>query len=179
MYAVAEKRLNVALKPLSHPELGKILVEESLFPIGRNEAPFSTYPRDLIAALSRRHARIFKENNRVYLADLGSHNGTTVNGNPICNTPLELHSGDQICFAGILTYQADIVQYNSPHAASEPITPSIRLTLVPHRTDTNLASIVISQFPFLVSKTNEIFLRYKDQHPQEVNFISRRHAHFF
>lgn len=179
MYAVAEKKLNITLKPLSHPELGKILVEESLFPIGRNEAPFSSYPRDLVTALSRRHARIFKENNRVYLADLGSQNGTTINGNPICNTPIELHAGDQVCFAGILTYQADIVQYDSPHAAPESTTPSIRLTLVPQRTDISLDPVVVSQLPFLVGKTNEVFLQYKDQYPQEVNFLSRRHAHFF
>lgn len=179
MYAVSEKELNIALNPLSHPDLGKILVEESLFPIGRNEAPFSTYPGDLIAALSRRHARIFKENNKVYLADLDSQNGTTVNGKPVRKQPIELHPGDQVCFAGVLTYQAEIFEYDCSNTAQGSITPAISLILAPQRTDISLDPIVVSQFPFLVGKTNELFLRYKDQYPQEVNFISRRHAHFF
>ena len=61
--------------------------------------------------LSRRHARIFCEAGVVYLADLDSTNGTTVNraavrrvAEPGCN------DGDEICFGGVLTYRVEIVR---------------------------------------------------------------------
>ncbi len=45
--------------------------------------------------LSRKHARIFEHNNRWYLADIGSMNGTYLNGKRI-EDPVKLREGDQI-----------------------------------------------------------------------------------
>ena len=41
--AGAGEERNVVLKPLSHPELGEILIDDDLFAIGRNEPPFASY----------------------------------------------------------------------------------------------------------------------------------------
>src|ERR1700730_18182296 len=71
--------LDVVLKPLSRPKLGEIRIDDAVFVIGRTEQPFASYGNDVINMLSRRHARIFRENGFVYLADLESRNGTTVN----------------------------------------------------------------------------------------------------
>ena len=96
---------NVVLKPVSHPELGEILIDDNLFAIGRNEPPFASYDPERVAELSRRHARIFWEGGRLYVADLGSKNGTLVNGAAVSEKPYPLQDGDQVCFGGSLAYR--------------------------------------------------------------------------
>ncbi|MGZ3238490.1 MAG: hypothetical protein ACXU8A_14060, partial [Burkholderiaceae bacterium] len=68
--SVAERAMNravtnleptILLKAISHPELGDIRIDEVLFAVGREEAPFDSYAPDIIADISRRHARIFCE----------------------------------------------------------------------------------------------------------------------
>lgn len=74
------QEFDILLTPVSRPELGEIRIGDDLFAVGRTEAPFISYPEELTAALSRRHARIFAEHGAVYVADLGSKNGTRING---------------------------------------------------------------------------------------------------
>lgn len=51
---------------------------------------------------SRRHAMVYLEDDTVYIEDLGSTNGTTVNNQPLqANTKVELKPGDQVAFAGV------------------------------------------------------------------------------
>lgn len=166
----------ILLQPVSHPELGEIRVDDNLFAIGRTEAPFDSYPAEIVADLSRRHARIFAESGTVYIADLDSKNGTTVNGVSVRQKITRLTDGDEVCFAGRLSYrvrlrQADVVPARGAKLAS--------LTLNPERDDLGLQPIVISHFPFLISKTDDAFARYKQDHPHQVNYLSRRHAHIF
>ncbi len=55
--------------------------------------------------VSRRHAEIRVEEPHVYLVDLGSSNGTTVNGRPIDRAAL--HDGDRIALGGVeLVYRS-------------------------------------------------------------------------
>jgi hypothetical protein len=51
------------------------------------------------AGVSRNHAKILNRGQFIYAVDLGSRNGTLVNGQQIGNTPAQLRSGDiiQIC----------------------------------------------------------------------------------
>ena len=46
-------RWTIVLAPVSHPELAPIHIQESLFAIGRTEAPFDAYPPGLAGDLSR------------------------------------------------------------------------------------------------------------------------------
>ena len=48
--------------------------------------------------ISRRHARIFQQGELIFIEDLGSTNGTFVNGTRI-SSPKQLHHGDQITLA--------------------------------------------------------------------------------
>ena len=50
----------IVLEPVSHPELKPIRIGDTLFAIGRSEAPFDAYPSEIAGDLSRRHARIFR-----------------------------------------------------------------------------------------------------------------------
>jgi hypothetical protein len=53
------------------------------------------------------------------------------------------------------------------------------LALEPHDGDLGLEPIVITRFPFLVSKVDDSFARYRDAQPHQVGYLSRRHAHIF
>jgi pSer/pThr/pTyr-binding forkhead associated (FHA) protein len=180
----AEKKPNVSeafdvlLKPTSDsPGTGlvDIRIDENLFAIGRLEAPFDTSPPEAVAQLSRRHARIFIEHGAVYLADLGSKNGTALNGTAVRDTPARVKDGDTVSFGSRLSYRVQFV----PRKRSLSATKNLSITLLPQRDDLGLQPIELVQFPFLVSKSDELFARYRERYPHQVNYISRRHAHVF
>lgn len=172
----ADQEFNIVLKPKSHPELGDIRIEDSLFAVGRTEPPFASYARDVVSGLSRRHARIFAEHGIVYVADLESKNGTAVNGVAVKQKPSRLRNGDEICFGQQLSYR---VQLTPRPSAPRRATKLQSLTLTPEHADLGLQPIVIARFPFLISKADDAFARYKDRHPDQVSYLSRRHAHIF
>jgi pSer/pThr/pTyr-binding forkhead associated (FHA) protein len=177
--APAAQRVAIVLEPLSHPELGPVRIDDSLFAIGRTEQPFAGYPPAIVAELSRRHARIFVEGGDAWLADLGSKNGTTVNGAAVRQTIVRLRDGDEVRLARVLAYR---VRLQAGDSSSVPAAPAARLaslSLVPERADLELETIVISSFPFLISKVDDSFARYKDKEPHQVGYLSRRHAHIF
>jgi pSer/pThr/pTyr-binding forkhead associated (FHA) protein len=168
-------RLMIVLAPVSHPELEPIQIHDNLFAIGRTEAPFDAYPAELAGDLSRRHARIFCEHGAVYFAELGSKNGSSVNGVPVRPGITTLHDGDVLGLGKTLAYR---VQFE--RAALEP--PHARLAsliLVPENPGAGLQPIVVTEFPFMVSKIDDTFARYKETDPAQVNYLSRRHAHIF
>ncbi|HZW13811.1 MAG TPA: FHA domain-containing protein [Noviherbaspirillum sp.] len=167
---------DVVLVPLSHQELGDIRIDDNLFAIGRTEPPFDAYPPELVADLSRRHARIFTERGAVYIADLDSKNGTTVNGVNVQQKIIRLRDGDEIGFGTALSYR---VRLGTRVQNTQRISRLQSLTLMPEHNDLGLQPIVVTRFPFLISKADETFSRYKNDYPHQVNYISRRHAHIF
>ncbi len=170
------RQLMIVLEPLSHPELGAIHIHDNLFAIGRTEPPFDGYAPEIVADLSRRHARVFCENGAVYLADLDSKNGTTVNGSAVKRAIATLHDGDQLGLGSALSYR---VQVEQAAAAPQPQARLLGLSLVPEHRELGLQAIVVSEFPFLVSKADDAFARYKQATPEQLNYLSRRHAHIF
>jgi pSer/pThr/pTyr-binding forkhead associated (FHA) protein len=71
-------------EPFDHPMEGESLV------IGRASES------DLVVVdrfLSRRHARLFHENGRLFVEDLGSRNGTQLNERPVEGS-MEVQAGD-------------------------------------------------------------------------------------
>jgi pSer/pThr/pTyr-binding forkhead associated (FHA) protein len=173
--AAAARQLMIVLQPVSHPELDAIHIHDSLFAIGRTEAPFDSYAPELAADLSRRHARIFSEHGAVYLADLGSKNGTTVNGIALKQSITKLHNGDLLGLGSALSYRVQL-----EHSEVQPQRSRLAsLTLTPETGDSSLQPIVVTKFPILVSKSDEKFSRYREIEPQQVNYLSRRHAHIF
>jgi pSer/pThr/pTyr-binding forkhead associated (FHA) protein len=166
--------LDVVLKPLSRPKLGEIRLDDAVFVIGRTEQPFASYGNDVINMLSRRQARIFRKDGFVYLEDLESRNGTTVNRVRIGHAPYQLSDGDEICFGGALSYRVQITPRIRPEG-------SLTLTLMPESGDSGLDTIVITKFPFLVSKADATFSHYKgkSEHGPELGYVSRRHAYIY
>jgi len=170
--APSARHVDVVLKPLSRPALGEIRIDAAEFAIGRAEPPFASYGNNVINMLSRRHARIFRKDGFVYLADLESRNGTTVNRVAIGGAHTKLRDGDEICFGGALTYRVQITPRIRPEG-------SLTLTLKPRSSGLRLDPIVIARFPFLVSKTSGAFSQYKNksEHRRELDYLSRRHAY--
>lgn len=179
--ATVEAAFDVLLSPLAsaqRPALDTIRIVDNLFAIGRSEAPFTDYPAERIARLSRRHARVFVEHGAIYVADLESKNGTTVNGTAVRQTPARVRAGDELCFGGELCYRVSI-EPRARIVAAGSTAQAPALLLVPQRDDLGLQPIEVQAFPFLVSKADDVFSRYKDRYPHQVNYISRRHAHIF
>ncbi|GLC96155.1 hypothetical protein Tamer19_55640 [Cupriavidus sp. TA19] len=168
------REFDVFLTPVARPDLGEIRIDEDLFPVGRTELPFAAYPEDLAAPLSRRHARIFAEHGAVYVADLGSKNGTRVNGAAVARQPAQLRDGDEVAFGPALSFRVRLSA-----RAPQPEPPRVALTLLPERSDVGLQPIHVDGFPYLISKADDAFARYRDNYPQQVNYLSRRHAHVY
>jgi pSer/pThr/pTyr-binding forkhead associated (FHA) protein len=166
--------MQLILKPQSHPELEEIIVTKNLFAIGRQEEPFCDYPKSAIAKLSKRHARLFAQDGKIYLADVGSLNGTECNQQPVRQVPQQINDGDEISFSG-LSFQVQVISEPAPATTDN----NLRLVLTPESVVQQLEPIVINSFPFLVNKHSEVFARYRDSLPDAMAFLSRRHAHVF
>lgn len=168
--------MRLVLKPQARDALDDIIIEGHLFPVGRAEEPFASYPPEVTEHLSRRHARIFVEGGGAYIADLGSRNGTRLNDKPVEFRPMRLFPGDTLCFANQLTYRVEILEQPSAAANEEP--PPV-LELRPQSPGSALEPIVVTHFPFLVGKCEEAFHNGSGTADHPLDFLSRRHAHVF
>ncbi len=69
--------------------------------------------------VSRRHAVITLEEGRITLEDVGSTNGTTVNGQPVApGQPIGLHEGDAVAFGG---FEARVSMPGRPSSATQAV----------------------------------------------------------
>lgn len=166
--------MKVTLKPISHPRLGNIDIADDLFAIGRNEEPFASKLGDDAANLSRRHARVFREGGEIFLADLGSRNGTRVNERELKhNVATALHNDDRITLGDTVEFQVEIRQDAGKVVEK---TAALRLALVPENLASGLETIAIDRFPFLISRNEGEFGQYQERLPDAWRRLSRRHA---
>lgn len=94
------------LVPQSGTKSAKIPIEGRVFAVGRKEPAFESLSSEDLAILSKRHAQFFEEENQVYLVDLGSDQGSRVNGELLLDRPMCLQTGDVIAF-GALEFRID------------------------------------------------------------------------
>lgn len=165
--------MKVTLKPISHPRLGDISIVDDLFAIGRNEEPFASKLGEAAASLSRRHARLFQEAGKVFLADLGSLNGTRINERVLKNDVATLVNNDRITFGDAVEFQVEIRDHADQTAGRAP---PLRVTLVPVDPGSGLDTIAIESLPFLISRTEAGFEQYRERLPDAWRKLSRRHA---
>ncbi len=166
----------ITLKPILHSATDDIRVEDELFAIGRSTTPFNGLPKNQAMQLSRRHAKIFEEQGKLYIVDLGSRNGTRLNGRPLADQPELLKSNDEIMF-GNLCYE---LQNHSEYAQPSRVEPCpFRLILKSQSARLKEASIIISDFPCLFSKSTGVISEYCHRFQAETKYLSRRHAHVF
>jgi hypothetical protein len=83
---------------------GETEIGETLF-VGRDSS-FSMLGNILenegYVKVSRKHAELYLEDGKLYVRDVGSTNGTFVNGQRIENRPISLSNGDQLSFSSQL-----------------------------------------------------------------------------
>jgi pSer/pThr/pTyr-binding forkhead associated (FHA) protein len=167
--------MKVTLKPISHPQMGEIQIVDDLFAIGRNEEPFASRLGDAATRLSRRHARIFQEDGKVFIADLGSLNGTRVNDKPLKKGATVLQPKDVIMLGDEFSFRVEI-EREAPQSKTLLRTPSVRLTLAPVDSGSGIEAIRIERFPFLIARIDNAFEQYKERFPDALRKLSRRHA---
>lgn len=126
-------------------------------------------------ALSRQHAEIYLQGGKVFVKDVGSSNGTFLNGQRLSeesqpSEPEELHTGDRIDF-GVdivnddnamfhqVSCKVTLIESNAPVAESssktvEPVTsvPSIEKT----STEATVTSILQQEYDRAVAKNKEL-----------------------
>jgi len=169
--------MQVKLKPLSHPDLGEIMIEDPIFPVGRDEVPFSNYTQEVVANLSRRHARIFEEAGNIYVADVGSRNGTQLNKKSVTQKPIRVHEGDLLSFAGRFEYEVEFQVAEEDQKLQSKTT--YRLILTPKGNPPRIEPMTITGFPFLIGKSSTFFADSVNHELEHNEYLSRRHAHFF
>ncbi|MDA3833788.1 MAG: FHA domain-containing protein, partial [Spirochaetales bacterium] len=156
-----------------------IAITDFPYAVGRNCRDFDAkaYCSGLfgaaIAQVSGKHGRFMLEENQVVLEDLGSMNGTTVNGKTITGQKRVLYPGDRVNFAGKLEFIIDI-EY-----------PPVELpggkefTLHPVSAAAGLDSFQLQALPFLIGRLSPVFRKYDDLIPQSSAPLANRHARIF
>lgn len=165
--------MKAILKPVSHPGLGEISIVDDLFAIGRNEEPFASKLGAAASSLSRRHARVFQEDGKLFIADLGSLNGTRINERELKNNVALLNNNDHITLGGAVEFRVEIKAAHEPTATKNA---AIRVTLVPEDPSSGLETISIQTFPFLISRNEAGFDQYRERLSSAWRKLSRRHA---
>ena len=93
--------LSVSFEAVGGPDLGQVYwVHFKEMTVGRSAAAHIKLA-DSTGTLSRLHARFNLKNGEVYLTDLGSKNGTYVNGTRI-EEPTVVEPGASIAFSGVI-----------------------------------------------------------------------------
>lgn len=82
-------------EPPSTGLLERLLLERKVVQLGRSRSCDLVLTDDTV---SRHHAMIRREPDRIVLTDLGSTNGTCVNGRWVAQA--EVHSGDRVTLGG-------------------------------------------------------------------------------
>lgn len=164
----------LVLRALSHPRSGDIYIDDAPFVVGRLGEPFVTCDSLDVVTLSRLHAQISAKKGKFYLTDLRARNGTTLNGQDVNDAPVRLCNGDEVRFAAF-AYRVELAEKSEKKRAAT----GIRLTLVSRRDDAPKDSIVITRFPFPFGKATRRIWRNSAVHPEELAYISRRHARVF
>ncbi len=101
---------------------GQIFEVKNTMTIGRDSSCDISIP---VEHLSRKHAELTLQDGKLFVTDLGSSNGTFVNGNRV--TRIELHPGDKLKF-DVVTFSIDgPAQEEAPDPNKTIIRPAIKI----------------------------------------------------
>ncbi|MCH9670161.1 MAG: FHA domain-containing protein [Gammaproteobacteria bacterium] len=163
----------LTLTPDRKLQVAPIGLFQGMLPIGCNDEPFASYPAALSSSIARRHARIYFEDGHFFACDLGSPNGTQLNGTALGTSPERLRAGDKISFSNALTYTIAFDDVSVPPTTA-PGEPDVILD--PTDITQGHECLVIRKLPFLVGKQNEQLAAIAHSRPEEFSFLSRQHA---
>lgn len=167
--------MEIKLIPLMADISEPFLLDDHLACIGRAAPPLNQLPSERLQQLSRSHARIFREEGDLYLVDLGSRNGTYLNGQKLQDQPVVVKDGDELRFGNLAFKVED--RGVAPALEQDQEAP-VFLELC-HRGGDQRAQILVTEFPWLVGKHEDAIVQFATQENVTIPFLSRRHAHFF
>lgn len=169
--------MKITLTAKADNQFQSISIGELPFLIGRDEAPFTELVHQsqrmskAVYHISRRHAKLYQEGNKIRIRDLGSKNGTKVNGRKVGSKPVELQNGDLIRITKTFEYTVKIEQ-DIPEIKQIPLS----LTLIPLDPQSGLSQIDISAYPFNIGRSEDSFRIYESTRPDQTGSLSRKHA---
>lgn len=171
----------LVLQPTFNSAAESIALFTALTPIGSEHPQIVRYGAAYLAGLETRHARIIVEEGAPILLDLSESGATLWNGEPAGNGPVTLAEGDLLRFGEQLEFRIERSQPVDSEATrllTQP-KPGLQLLLTPQSDRGPEAPIAVTEFPFLVSKTDGHFATYQAAFPEPVSYLSRRHAHVY
>ncbi len=93
----------VEVRPGDPVPWARLVTETETLEVGRNRCLVGrSDTADIRLAyedVSRRHALLWRESGRIWIEDLGSSNGTTVDGRPVTSAPRQVRHGSTIAFS--------------------------------------------------------------------------------
>jgi pSer/pThr/pTyr-binding forkhead associated (FHA) protein len=137
--------------------------------IGRDE-----YSANLIVpdpTVSRRHADIFLQNGRVFVRDMGSSNGTWVNGSPVGSTEVEVMPGQQV-FLGHVPLLVEWRGGAKPGATVMGAVPAELLALIQARKQQAQVRVVTPAAPSSSEPTTNMTYRRQGSNDNGVLLIA-------
>lgn len=173
--------VTLVLKPMFSEAAAPILLSSSLTPIGRNTPQMENLRAEYLLGLEVRHARIIQEEGPPLLLDLSESGTTMLDGKPVGNGPVAIKEGDVLKFGEQLEYRVEQMQEDHLQATELMLQPGpkLQLLLTPLSGQGPGGPIAVTEFPFLVAKSDGHFASYQKCLPKIVAFLSRRHAHFY
>lgn len=101
-----------------------IAVSEFPFLVAKNDGHFASYEQECKEAfsfLSRRHAHVFRQGDALFVEDLGSTNGTRLNGELIGKSATRIESGDELTFGHpAFAFEAVVIDGGRDDAQEDP-----------------------------------------------------------
>ena len=126
-----------------------------------------------ISQVSSKHAVFTVEHNQIVLEDLGSTNGTTVNGRSITGAKRVIYPGDRVNFAGKLEFIIDVEYPPLELPAGKSF------TLQPVDMQAGLDSFQLRALPLLIGRLSPVFRKYDGLMPPSSPPLANRHARIF
>lgn len=154
------------LKSHNREAQADLKVEEFPFDIGRTAPGIvrlkEQYPvlAEGVSYLSKKHACFSLQGQRLHLADVGSLNGTEVNGRSIGQQGVLLSHGDNISFAKKLSFSLE--DSNAPQADGST------LTLQPKKSRSGLTALALTEFPSVIGPWATFFTTASGKAKKEV-----------
>jgi len=179
--------MKVTLQAKSDSIYPSISIEDFPFVVGRDKSPFaelreqSVEMKIAVSFLSRKHAVISSEQGRIYLADMGSVNGTKLNNRVLGKAQVKVCNGDQVIIGEHFHYTFSIEEIEEEDSDKTAFVPDAKvlLTLIPADQKSGLDTVTIQDFPFIVSRSEGFFAQREGKFPDQVKKLSRNHARIF
>lgn len=123
-------RMNTTVKLQLGDSFAELGANHPRLVLGRDPEAVNLLSHD--PSVSRRHAEVFMDQGRAFIRDMGSSNGTWVNGTPVGPQPVELAPGQQV-FVGHVSMLVEWLGNNQGATVMGEIPPELKALMEARR----------------------------------------------